>query len=148
MNRILVTGGAGFIGSHTVDLLVERGYEVRILDSLQERVHPRGWPSYLPACVETIKGDVCDRQTLTGALAQVDGVLHLAAYQDYMPDFSTFYRVNTVSTALLFEVIVAQSLPIEKVVLSSSDIAFNGLGLGGTWPSASLPKRSWLLRRS
>ncbi|HIC69706.1 MAG TPA: NAD-dependent epimerase/dehydratase family protein, partial [Candidatus Latescibacteria bacterium] len=57
MDRVLVTGGAGFIGSHTVDLLVEKGYQVRILDSLQERVHPRGWPSYLPESVERVQGD-------------------------------------------------------------------------------------------
>ena len=46
MSRVLVTGGAGFIGSHTVDLLLERGYHVRIIDSLQPRVHPNGKPSY------------------------------------------------------------------------------------------------------
>ena len=49
---VLVTGGAGFIGSHTVDELLSKGYSVRIIDSLQERVHPRGWPSYLPAEVD------------------------------------------------------------------------------------------------
>ena len=52
MRHILVTGGAGFIGSHTVDHLVAAGYRVRILDSLQERVHPEGWPTYLPTGVE------------------------------------------------------------------------------------------------
>lgn len=124
MDRVLVTGGAGFIGSHTVDLLVEKGYQVRILDSLQERVHPRGWPSYLPESVERVQGDVCDRRALASALEGVSCVLHLAAYQDYMPDFSTFYRVNTVSTALLFELIVEGRLPIEKVVLASSQAVY------------------------
>ena len=124
MDKILVTGGAGFIGSHTVDLLVEKGYQVRILDSLQERVHPRGWPSYLPDAVERVRGDVCDRDTLASALEGVSGVIHLAAYQDYMPDFSTFYRVNTVSTALLFELIVEGHLPIEKVVSASSQAVY------------------------
>lgn len=124
MNKILVTGGAGFIGSHTVDLLVEKGYEVRILDSLQERVHPRGWPTYLPEGVERVRGDVCDRRTLASALEDVSGVLHLAAYQDYMPDFSTFFRVNTVSTALLFEIVVESGLPIEKIVLASSQAVY------------------------
>ena len=124
MNKILVTGGAGFIGSHTVDLLLECGYDVRVLDSLQERVHPHGWPDYLPNAVEKIRGDVCSRADVTEALKDVDGVFHLAAYQDYMPDFSTFFHVNTVSTALLFEIIVADKLPVSKVVLASSQAVY------------------------
>ena len=121
---VLVTGGAGFIGSHTVDELLAKGYLVRVLDSLQERVHPRGWPAYLPPQVDKIRGDVRDRQALRRALDGVDAVFHLAAYQDYMPDFSTFIEVNTVSTALLFELIVADDLPVRKVVLASSQAVY------------------------
>ena len=80
MKNILVTGGAGFIGSHTVDLLLERGYDVRVFDALQERVHPKGWPGYLPAEVDRIRGDVRDADALRRALEGVDGVVHLAAY--------------------------------------------------------------------
>ena len=58
MSRVLVTGGAGFIGSHTCDALLARNYEVRVLDCLQPRVHPRGRPSYLSAQVEFVQGDV------------------------------------------------------------------------------------------
>jgi len=122
--RILVTGGAGFIGSHTVDHLLSHGYQVRILDALQERVHPHGWPQYIPPDVECVQGDVQSRDDLERALEGVQGVLHLAAYQDYMPDFSTFFQVNTVSTALLFELIVERDLPIEKVVLASSQSVY------------------------
>lgn len=120
--KALVTGGAGFIGSHTVDLLLERGYEVRILDSLQPRVHPRGKPDWVPSEAEFIEGDVARRDDLSVALAGVDFVLHLAAYQDYLPDFSKFIRTNTESTALLFELVVSdpRRYPVQKMLFASS----------------------------
>jgi dTDP-L-rhamnose 4-epimerase len=118
--RALVTGGAGFIGSHTVDLLLERGYEVRVLDSLQPRVHPHGKPDYLPAEVDFRRGEVENPDDLLAALQGVDCVFHLAAYQDYMPDFSRFLHVNAESTALLYELIVGRGLPVRKIVVAAS----------------------------
>jgi dTDP-L-rhamnose 4-epimerase len=120
MSRVLVTGGAGFIGSHTVDHLLEKGYQVRILDNLQLRVHPRGSPSYLSPEAELIVGDVAKRSDMARALVGVDYVMHLAAYQDYLPDFSTFIHVNSESAALIFELIVEGRLPVRKLVLASS----------------------------
>lgn len=120
MSRVLVTGGAGFIGSHTVDQLLARGYEVRILDALQPRVHPQGPPPYLQPEAEFRRGDVADPATVKRALEGVDFVIHLAAYQDYLPDFSTFLHVNAESTALIFETIVAARLPVRKIVFASS----------------------------
>jgi dTDP-L-rhamnose 4-epimerase len=155
INRILVTGGAGFIGSTTVDLLLARGYQVRVMDSLQERVHPRGWPSYLPAAVERFQGDVRNRAHWAQALEGVQGVFHLAAYQDYMPDFSTFFHVNAVSTALLFELIVEQKLPVEKVVLASSQAVYgegkyrcgkDGIVYPPSRPAAQLARGEWEVR--
>jgi dTDP-L-rhamnose 4-epimerase len=123
--KVLVTGGAGFIGSHTVDLLLEKGHSVRVLDSLVPPVHiPNQWPSYLPAGVETVQGDVRDPAAWEAALPGIDAVIHLAAYQDYLPDFSKFFQVNCVGTALLYELIVAKQLPIQKVVVASSQASY------------------------
>jgi dTDP-L-rhamnose 4-epimerase len=127
--KVLVTGGAGFIGSYTVDLLLERGYPVRILDSLQPRVHPTGRPAWVPREAEFQQGDVANRRDLAAALEGVDAVLHLAAYQDYLPDFSTFIHTNTESAALLFELIASdrKRYPVEKIVFASSQ-AVSGEG--------------------
>ncbi len=120
--QILITGGAGFIGSHTADALLATGHRVRVLDNLQQRVHPRGKPDYLDDDIEFIHGDVCDRDALQQALVDVDVVYHLAAYQDYLTDFSTFFQVNSVSTALLYELLVAsgQARRMQKVIVASS----------------------------
>jgi dTDP-L-rhamnose 4-epimerase len=123
-------GGAGFIGSHTVDALLACGYSVRILDSLHPRIHPRGQPSYLPREVEFIRGDISNRNDLDRALQGVRYVFHLAAYQDYLPDFSTFVHVNAESTALLFELIVEKGYPVKKVVVASSQAVY---GDGRYW---------------
>lgn len=127
--KVLVTGGAGFIGSHTVDLLLERGHEVRVMDSLQERVHPRGRPDYVPADVEFIRGDVTVRPDLERALASVEVVMQLAAYQDYQPDFSRFIHTNTESMASIFELIVSdpKRYPVQRIVHASSQ-AVSGEG--------------------
>jgi dTDP-L-rhamnose 4-epimerase len=122
--RILVTGGAGFIGSHTVDRLVSRGHAVRILDSLEQPVHRKGRPDYLDPEAEFVLGDVTSREQLRAALEGVEAVFHLAAYQDYLPDFSKFFRVNAAGTALLYELIVAERLPVRKVVVASSQAVY------------------------
>jgi dTDP-L-rhamnose 4-epimerase len=122
--NVLVTGGAGFIGGHLVDRLLAEGFRVRVLDSLDEKVHPQGKPSWLPSDVEFIRGDVTDRETLLSALRGVDVVSHQAAYQDYMPDFSRFLHVNAVGTALLYELIVQQRLKVKKVIVASSQAVY------------------------
>lgn len=122
--RVLVTGGAGFIGSHLADRFLRDGFQVVILDNLDPRVHPHGLPRYVPAEAGFIEGDVTDRKVLMAALQGVDIVSHQAAYQDYMPDFSRFLQVNAVSTALLFELIVSQRLPVKKVIVASSQAVY------------------------
>ena len=78
--NVLVTGGAGFIGSHLVDALVERGHRVRVLDALVSQVHgENAAPLYLNTQAEFIQGDVCDRALVDKALDGIDVVYHEAA---------------------------------------------------------------------
>ncbi|MCP4634436.1 MAG: SDR family NAD(P)-dependent oxidoreductase, partial [candidate division Zixibacteria bacterium] len=122
--KILVTGGAGFIGSHTVDRLIDKGYDVVILDSLEKPVHLKGKPPYLNPKAQFMLGDVRNRDDLLGAMKDVEAVIHLAAYQDYLTDFSKFFHVNSVSTALIYELIVNKELPVKKVVIASSQAVY------------------------
>lgn len=121
---ILVTGGAGFIGSHTSEALLEKGFEVKVLDNLDPKIHPGGKPLFLPEGARLIVGDVRERRAWEEALEGVTSVFHFAAYQDYLSDFSTFYYVNDVGTALLYEIIVGRSLPVERIVVASSQAVY------------------------
>ena len=150
--HVLVTGGAGFIGSHTVDALIADGSRVRVLDVLDPRVHPLGRPSYLTEEAEFIHGDAADREVLLGALEGIDEVVHLAAHQDYMPDFSSFMHVNAESAALLFELIVANRLPVGRILFASSQsvageglyrCASHGSLVPDPRPVAQLDRRDW-----
>lgn len=151
--RILVTGGAGFIGSHTCDRLLELGHDVIVLDALTEPVHPGGRPpAYLRPEIDFYQGDVRNRDLVTNLLRRVDAVYHFAAYQDYLPDFARFYDVNVVSTALLYEIIVAERLDIARVVVASSQSAMgeglyvcpaDGEQLPGMRPDAVLAAAQW-----
>lgn len=123
--HVLITGGAGFIGSHTADLLASKGYRIRILDNLEPPVHTGEWPSYVQnKGYDLIKGDVRDKKALLHALQGVDYVLHLAAYQDQMPDYSKFFDVNTTSTAALYELIVQHQLPIKRILYASTQFVY------------------------
>ncbi len=156
MTKALVTGGAGFIGSHTVDLLLQRGYSVRVLDALAPPVHQDSRvPDYLSAAVEFMHGDVRDRKAMLHALHGVDVVFHLAAYQDYLTDFSRFFDVNATGTALLYELIVNDRLPVQKVIVASSQsvygegkyrCAVDGVVYPPLRPEAQLKTRRWEVR--
>ena len=123
--RVLVTGGAGFIGQRTVQALVRKGHQVCVLDALTLPVHPdRSWPRPLTEIADCVEGDVRVAADLLPALRDVDAVVHLAAYQDYLPDFSNFINTNAGSTALLYELIVAHRLPVERIVIASSQSVY------------------------
>ncbi len=127
-STVLITGGAGFIGSHTADRLLRLGHRVRVIDNLLKPVHLRGKPGYLSPEIEFVEGDVRDKDALRAAMQGVDVIYHLAAYQDYHRDFSTFFHTNAVSTSLIYEIIVQENLPIQKVIVASSQFV-QGEGL-------------------
>ena len=150
--RILVTGGAGFIGSHTCDRLLASGHDVVVLDVLTPPAHRDGRPSYLSPGADFFQGDTRNRDLLTNLLRRVDAIYHFAAYQDYLPDFSRFSDVNVVSTALLYEIIVAERLDLARVVVASSQSAMgeglyrcpvDGEQLPGMRPEKALATGQW-----
>jgi dTDP-L-rhamnose 4-epimerase len=127
--RTLVTGGAGFIGTHLVKELVSRGDQVVVLDSLEEQVHGGSQPE-LPTSVELIVGDVGDVAAADRALAGVDRVVHLAAavgVGQSMYEIARYTERNTMQTATFLERLVAQRpLPTRLVVASSMSIYGEG----------------------
>ena len=120
--RILITGGAGFIGSHLSDELLSAGYAVRALDALVPQVHPdRSRPAYLDPDVELVIGDVRDRTIVDSALTDVDGVVHLAAQVGVgqsMYRVHDYVSTNDAGTAVLLEALMAR--PVERLVVASS----------------------------
>jgi dTDP-L-rhamnose 4-epimerase len=153
--KILVTGGAGFIGSHTVDALLAKRYKVRIMDSLEPPVHLQSEPDYIPKKAEFIRGDVRVKTDWEKALKEIDVVFHFAAYQDYLTDFSKFFEVNSQGTALLYEVAVEKKLPLKKVIIASSQAVYgegkykcseDGITYPGPRSLAQLKKGDWELR--
>jgi dTDP-L-rhamnose 4-epimerase len=120
--KALVTGGAGFIGSHICDALLQRGYDVKVLDNL-EGSGP-GRPAYLDERVLLLQGDTRDRAAIESALDGAEVVFHLADYRGHLPDYAKFFHSNVVSTAFLFEVIQEKRLAVRKVVVASSQAVY------------------------
>ena len=126
--RALVTGGAGLIGSHIVDLLQAKGWSVRILDNLEPQTHRDGKPSWLQAAIrkgaEFVEGDMRDREVVESVLDEIDVVFHEAAYGGYMPEISKYVAVNSFGTAQLLEIIREKNLGVRKIVVASSQVVY------------------------
>ena len=121
---VLVTGGAGFIGSHLVDALLERGDAVRVLDALVPQVHGPGaaWPAWVPSGVDRLLGDVRDPSIWPAALDGVDAVFHLAAevgVGQSMYEMTRYIGANTLGTAQLLEALVG-GRRVERLMVASS----------------------------
>jgi dTDP-L-rhamnose 4-epimerase len=123
--RALVTGGAGLIGSHIVDLLIREGYTVRILDNLEPNTHKFGKPAWVNPAAEFVQGEVQDYATMKAALTGIDVVFHEAAYGGYMPEMAKYVLVNSFGTAQMLEIIRDHKLPVKKVVVASSQAVYS-----------------------
>jgi dTDP-L-rhamnose 4-epimerase len=152
MNRALVTGSAGLIGSHIVDLLVREGWHVRALDNLEPQTHRRGKPTWINEKAEFVEADLRDRDAITAALDNVDIIFHQAAYGGYMPEITKFVHVNSFGTAQMLEVIREKRLPVKKVVVASSQAVYSegagdcpkhGLVFPSVRPIDQLRKGDW-----
>jgi dTDP-L-rhamnose 4-epimerase len=131
IRQVLITGGAGFIGSHVADELLARGYRVRALDNLSPQVHGDGAarPPYLHEDVELVVGDVRDPDAVRRALDGVDAVYHFAAavgVGQSMYEVRHYTDVNNVGTAVLLEALIAR--PVQRLVVASS-MSIYGEGL-------------------
>ncbi|HSV16248.1 MAG TPA: NAD-dependent epimerase/dehydratase family protein [Tepidisphaeraceae bacterium] len=129
--RILITGGAGFIGSHLADELLQHGYRVRALDNLSPQVHgPNARrPDYLSRDLELIVGDVRDKETVRRSLAGVDGVYHFAAavgVGQSMYEIANYTSLNNLGTAVLLEALIER--PVQRLIVASS-MSIYGEGL-------------------
>ena len=152
--RALVTGGAGLIGSHLVDLLIEKGYEVTILDNLEPQTHPNGCPAWVNPHARFIQGDVRDESDLTKALQGVQFIFHQAAFGGFTEHTSKYIDVNVIGASRIFEVIAAQNLTIEKIVVASSQAVYgegaytcpkDGYVVPGERSLTQLKKKQWEL---
>ncbi|HEY8775988.1 MAG TPA: NAD-dependent epimerase/dehydratase family protein [Gaiellaceae bacterium] len=156
--RVLITGGAGFIGSHLADRLVAEGHQVRALDSLDPQVHPAGErPVYLHQDVELQVGDVRDHEAVRQALDGVDAVVHFAAavgVGQSMYEIERYTSINAIGAAVLLEEAVERRDQIRKLLVASSMSIYgegqyrnpqtgeSGLAPGGR-PERQLAAREW-----
>lgn len=149
--KTLVTGGAGLIGSHIVDLLIAKGHQVRILDNLARPTHLHGKPSWVNPLAEFLEGDVRSREDLDRALDGVDWVFHQAADGGFTSAISHYFTNNSLPTAVLYE-LIRDNHPVRKVITASSQAVYgegkylcpeHGLQYPLPRPVEQMHKRDW-----
>ena len=121
--NILITGGAGFVGSHLADALLAAGHHVRVYDNLTAQVHHDGIPGYLSEDAEFVQGDVQDSAAVRRALSGIDVVFHMAAavgVGQSMYEIERYMGSNTQGTAVLLQQLLDRKSRVEKLVLASS----------------------------
>lgn len=157
MKRILITGGAGFIGSFLTDELIKNGYTVRILDNLEPQVHEKKKPAYLNPKAEFIKGDVNNYKDFKKALVGIDVVYHLAAsvgvgQSNY--DIKKYSDANIGGMANLWDIIINEKLAIKKVIMTASMTSYGegdckcvkcGIVQPALRPDTQMKKKDWNL---
>ncbi len=156
MNRkILVTGGAGFIGSFIVDALIKTGHDVRIFDNLDPQVHSDGKPDYINPKAEFILGDITNRKQLSKALEDVEIIFHEASavgVGQSMYKIAHYTKVNSYGTALLLDLIVNSNNNVKKIIFASSMVSYgeglykcedDGLVRPGLRPEKQLKAKEW-----
>lgn len=158
--KILITGGAGFIGSHTTDLLIDNGYDVRVVDNLLEQVHGSKKPSYINRKAEFVKGDASDKDSWKKWLQDVNVVIHLASMAGLaqsMHEPREYCNANIMGTANFYETLIKEpqlKKNIKKIIVASSKTLYgegayrcreHGLAFPELRTLEQLQKRDWEL---
>ncbi len=123
----VVTGGAGLIGSHIVDELLQRGYHVRIIDNLHPQTHKNGKPNWISKEVEFFHKDVRNLDSLKSVVKDAKFIFHQAAFGGFTSESSEYFDVNVTGTARIFEAIELTKTEPASVIVASSQAIFGEL---------------------